>query len=139
MEAGFAGEARGCRLFPLDAPELETRIMGEPGAGWSPEKAYDRQWALVVLGRVLDQLEAEMAVSGRQKLFAVLKPCLVGEDDEGSYAEMATRLEMTPGNVKVTVHRLRQQFRDLLKQEIARTVNEPALVEEEIRHLIPVP
>lgn len=126
----------GCHHISMDGSELETRFMAEPSNDRSPDKAFERQWALVLLGRVLDQLQAEFASTGRGQVFEELKPYLTGEDVEGSYAEVGRRLGMTEGNIKVTVHRLRQRYRELLKKEIFRTVDDPDIVDEEIRHLI---
>lgn len=126
----------GCQFISRDGSEMETRFMAEPSNGRSPDKAFERQWALVLLGRVLDQLQAEFASAGRGQVFEELKPYLTGEDIEGSYAEVGRRLGMTEGNIKVTVHRLRQRYRELLKKEILRTVDDLAIVDEEIRHLI---
>ena len=115
---------------------METRFAIEPAHDRSPDRAFERQWALVVLGRVLDQLETEFVNRGQETLFTALKPYLTGDDTDSSYAELSRRLDLTVGNLKVTVHRLRQRYRELLKQEIFRTVDDPNLVEEEIRHLI---
>ena len=126
----------GCQFISRDGAELESRFLAEPADDRSPDKAFERQWALVLLGRVLDQLQAEFVASDRSQVFDELKPFLTGEDDETSYTDVGRRLSMTEGNVKVTVHRLRHRYRELLKQEIFKTVNDPANVDEEIRHLI---
>lgn len=126
----------GAQMISRDGAEMETRFAIEPAHDRSPDRAFERQWALVVLGRVLDQLETEFVNRGQETLFTALKPYLTGDDTDSSYAELSRRLDLTVGNLKVTVHRLRQRYRELLKQEIFRTVDDPNLVEEEIRHLI---
>ena len=126
----------GCQFISMDGLEMETHFLAEPADHRTPEKAFDRRWAMLLLGRVLNQLQAEFAAGERDQLFEELKSCLTGEDNDDSYAEIGRRLEMTEGSVKVTVHRLRQRYRELLKQEIAMTVDGPEAVEEEIRHLI---
>jgi RNA polymerase sigma factor (sigma-70 family) len=126
----------GQQVISLDAEATETRFLAEPADGRTPDKAFDRRWAMVVLDRVLNQLQAEFAAGERGRLFEALKSCLTGDDNESSYAEIGRRLEMTEGNIKVTVHRLRQRYRELLKQEISMTVDGPEAVDEEIRHLI---
>lgn len=126
----------GRPIISLDAEETETRFRAEPVDGRSPDKAFERQWALVVLDRVLGQLQNEFVASGRSQVFEELKSSLTGEGNDRSYAEIGRRLGMTEGNLKVTVHRLRGRYRELLREEIARTVAEPGAVDEEIRHLI---
>jgi RNA polymerase sigma factor (sigma-70 family) len=128
----------GCQFISRDGAELESRFLAEPADTRSADKAFERQWALVLLGRVLDQLQAEFVTNGRSMMFEVLKPFLTGEEVEFSYAEAGGRLNMTEGNVKVTVHRLRQRYREFLKKEISKTVNDPASVDEEIGHLIAI-
>jgi RNA polymerase sigma-70 factor (ECF subfamily) len=90
---------------------------------------------MVLLDRVLDQLQSEFATAERVTVFEAFKPFLTCEDNESSYAEIGGRLEMTEGNVKVTVHRLRRRYRELLREEIARTVDGPEAVDDEIRQL----
>jgi len=125
----------GRQIISLDAELTETRFRAEPADERSPEKAFDRQWAMAVLDRVLDQLQAESVSTGRGPVFEELKSCLTGGENESSYAEIGGRLGMTEGNLKVTVHRLRRRYRELLRKEISMTVNDPDLVDEEIREL----
>jgi RNA polymerase sigma factor (sigma-70 family) len=124
----------GRQIISLDAEETETRFLAEPAD--APDKAFERHWALVVLDRVLSQMQAEFAAAGRGHVFEELKSYLTGEDNESSSTEIGRRLGMTEGNLRVTIHRLRGQYRDLLREEVARTVETPEAIEEEIRHLI---
>jgi len=126
----------GQRMLSLDAEETETRFRAEPADHQTPEKAYERRWALLVLDRVLDQLQTECHAKERGAEFEELKPFLTGEDSEDSYAQIAARLGITEGNLKVMVHRLRHRYREILRQEVARTVEGPEAVDAEIRHLI---
>jgi RNA polymerase sigma factor (sigma-70 family) len=126
----------GHPLISLDAEGTETRFLAEPADDRTPEKAFERRWALLVLGRVLDQLEAEFVAAGRVQLFDELKSFLSGEEVESSYAEIGRRLGMSEGNMKVTVHRLRHRYRELLRKEISLTVEDPESIDEEIRDLI---
>lgn len=126
----------GRRILSLNAEETETRFLAEPADARTPEKAFERQWALVVLDRVLSQMQTGFAAAGRGRMFEELKAYLTGEDPESSGTEIARRLGMTEGNVRVTIHRLRGQYRDLLREEVARTVETPEAIEDEIRHLI---
>jgi RNA polymerase sigma-70 factor (ECF subfamily) len=125
----------GRQPISLDAEETETRFLAEPADERSPDKAFDRRWAMVLLGTVLNHLEAEFAAAERGQVFEELKSCLTGEDNESSYAEIGRRLGTTEGNLKVTVHRLRRRYRELLREEIGRTVDGPEAIDQEMRDL----
>jgi len=125
----------GRQTVSLDAEEPESRFRAEPVDNRSPDKAFERRWALVLLERVLDQLQGEFAAVERTQLFEELKSSLTGDGGECSYAEIGLRLGMSEGNLKVTVHRLRRRYRELLREEIARTVEDPVAVDEEMRDL----
>jgi DNA-directed RNA polymerase specialized sigma24 family protein len=100
----------------------------------SPEKAFERQWALTLLQQVLDRLSAEFSTPEKARVFEELKVFLTGEKG-GSYAEIGARLGITEVLVKVTVHRLRMRYRELLRLEIAHTVNSPEGIDGEIQNL----
>lgn len=123
----------GAVLFSFDALDAESRLLHEPATD-SPEKIYDRRWAMALLDRVMTRLRAEMAGAGKLAHFEALKFCLTGEKD--AYAGVGERLAMSEGAVKVAVHRMRQQYRALLRAEIAETVATPAEIEDELRHLL---
>ena len=108
----------------------------EPFHELTPERAFVRQWALTLLDRTMAQLEAEASSKSKSSLFDLVKPAILETDQHASYAEIAARLGTTETVVKVAVHRYRSRFRVLLRQEIARTVDDPADIEEEISTLI---
>lgn len=124
------------RSVPLESCDAEGRYRTEPADVVTPETLYERRWALLLLERVLASLRAEWAVAGKAAEFEALKDSLLGETKEGGYAALAARLDLTPGAVKVAVHRLRRKFRAALRSRIAETVDDPADVEEELRYLI---
>ena len=124
----------GVDHLPLDFGDAAGRFAREPADADTPERDFDRRWALALLARTVDELRAEYAESGRAKLFDTLKGCLAGAA-EVSHAELAEQLGMTVGAVKVAVHRLRQRYRDRLRAVIAETVATPEGVDEEIRDL----
>jgi RNA polymerase sigma-70 factor (ECF subfamily) len=126
----------GQELISLDAAEAEQRLDLEPQEHRSPDHEFDRRWALATLDTVRRRLREEVAVSGRAELFDELRPHLFGDLAAAPYAQMATRLNLTVVAVKVTVHRLRQRYGELLRQEVAHTLADPSEVEQEIRHLI---
>jgi RNA polymerase sigma-70 factor (ECF subfamily) len=124
----------GRARLPLDFADADTRYSHEPADMQTPERAFDRQWALGLLDRALGELRSEYADSGRARLFDALKCCLAGGADV-AYADLAGRLGMTEGAVKVAVHRLRQRYRDRLRGLIADTVATAEEVDDEIRDL----
>ena len=124
----------GKEIISLDEQDTEMRYKAEQMEAMSPEKAFERQWALTLLQQVLDRLSAEFSTPEKARLFEELKVFLMGEKG-GSYAEIGARLGITEVLVKVTVHRLRMRYRELLRLEIAHTVNSPEEIDDEIRNL----
>jgi RNA polymerase sigma factor (sigma-70 family) len=122
----------GIAIVSLD-DEAERRFLAEPMAPESDDQLYDRTWALTVVDRALAQLETTWADLGKKSQFEVLKGALVG--DQSTYAEMGAALGQSEGAVRVTVHRLRHQYRDLLRAEIAQTVAAESDAEDELRQL----
>jgi RNA polymerase sigma factor (sigma-70 family) len=123
-------------VIRLDTLDAESRYRLEPWHDLTPEKLFERQWALTVLEQVLRRLEAEtLALDGKQAVFGRLKQFLTGGREVASYAQVAAELEMTEGAVKAAVHRLRRRYRQLLREEIAQTVAGPEEVDDEIRYL----
>jgi RNA polymerase sigma-70 factor (ECF subfamily) len=125
----------GKHMFSLDLASAEGRYGLEPASGLTPERAYERRWALTLLDRVMRRLQDESSALGKERLFDRLKVFLTGDSDTPPYREVADELGMTEGAVKVAVHRLRRRFRELVLEEIAQTVDGPAEVEDELRHL----
>src|SRR5438094_4181864 len=130
------GEGRS--LVPLD--ELLARERGdlELASALSADKVYERRWALTLLKQVLARLEEEYRVAGNDLLFESLNELLAGESGGPSQADIAKKLGMTEHAVKQAFYRLRQRYRELLREEIAHTVAVPADVEDELRHFISV-
>ena len=122
-------------FVPLDAMSTETRYRVEPADNLSPDKAFERQWALTMLDQVLARLRVEFADVGKAALFEALKPFLTGDGQADSQAEVGERCGMSEGALKVTVHRLRRRYRELLREEIAQTVASPEEIDGEMRHL----
>lgn len=122
----------GQPMVSLEA--LEAKYCQEPADTLTPERIFERQWALTLLDQVLARLHAEMATDSKAALFDALKGHLTGGQTTG-YAATAARLGMTEGAVKVAAHRLRQRYRELLREEIAQTVANPDEIDEEIRYL----
>jgi RNA polymerase sigma-70 factor (ECF subfamily) len=128
----------GVALLPLEFGTAETRYSHESADHDTPEQHFERRWALTLLETVAERLRREYDQEGRSELFAALHPCLVGDRTSQPYEELAKRLNMSEPAVKSAVHRLRQRYRQLLREEIAETVNGPGEVDTELRHLIGV-
>jgi RNA polymerase sigma-70 factor (ECF subfamily) len=107
-------------------------------AGPVPDAVFDRQWAVTLIERALDVLAAELAAVDKGDHFDTLKPWLLGEVESLSQADAARQLGMTEGAAKVAIHRLRKRFRELVKAEIAQTVDDAAQVQDELRYLLEV-
>lgn len=136
-----AREKRGGGVAPesLDAPEPGDASLSRqiPDAtAPAPDADFDRHWALTVMARGLDILQQEFQREEKADQFETLKPWLVGEAAGISQAEAARRLGLTEGAVKVAVHRLRKRFRESVRAEIAQTLRDRTLVDEELRHLV---
>jgi RNA polymerase sigma-70 factor (ECF subfamily) len=126
----------GQRPIPIDQLDAEGRYGREPAHEMTAERLFERRWAVVLLENVLARLEAEAARTGKHELFARLRPMLEGDDGAGSYQQIGTALGMGEGAVKTAAHRLRARYRELLREEVARTVADPADVDAELADLI---
>jgi len=125
------------RFIEWDALDPEGRYAGASKQWDSPEHLFDCEWALEIVSRALQALREEMTKAGRSDRFDSLKGSLTGED-ELPREEIAARLDMSAGAVKVAVHRLRQRYRQLLRAAIAETVNNEADLQDEMRYLVAV-
>lgn len=131
-----AGKRGGGRTaFPIDTSDAEGRYDRELVSELSPERIFDRSWALTLLGRVLDQLRREYDDAGRAATFEALYGHLT-EDSQGvAHATIAASLGISEGAARVAAHRLRRRYGVLLRLEIAATVDDPDEVDDEIRDL----
>jgi RNA polymerase sigma-70 factor (ECF subfamily) len=123
-------------IVPLEIETAEGWYTLEARDDLTPEKVFDRQWALVVLDRVMARVRDQQVAAGRSEQFDQLKVFLSGRGEGAAYVDVARVLGTTEGAVKVAVHRLRRQFRDALIAEIADTVTSPDEIDAEIRHLM---
>lgn len=125
----------GARFLPLEFDTAETHCAPPVAPGDTPDRAFDRQWALTLLDVVLGRLRKEYSDSGRDALFLALKDTLSGGRSESPYRELGARLAMSEGAVKLAAHRLRRRYREMLREAVAQTVCTPEEVEEELRQL----
>jgi len=124
----------GVDIVSIDEEVAEGRYACEPSTGLTPEKLFDRRWALQVLEQAMERLQAEYARSGMKELFGELQPYLTG-DGESSFAELGAKLNKSEGATRVLVHRFRERFRHLIRAVIADTVSDLEQVEIELKHL----
>jgi RNA polymerase sigma factor (sigma-70 family) len=127
----------GGAVLPLEFHSGEDRYQREPAHDETPERIFERRWALSVLDRVVEKLRNEFVQHGRPEHFARLKVFLLGQSD-APYAALAQEMNTSEGALKVAIHRLRKRYRELFRQEIADTVADPAEVEAELRFLATV-
>ena len=128
----------GQPLLSLEFETAEAKYQIEPLDALTPEALFERQWALGLIDRVHASLGDESAQAGKAELFERLRGVVVGERITGGYVQIARELGTTEGAIKVTVHRLRGRFRELLRAEIGATVSDDAEIDGELRHLIAV-
>jgi RNA polymerase sigma factor (sigma-70 family) len=136
-DRGRAQKRGGGRVIvPLDGLRAEARYALEPGHNLTPERLYERQWALAVLDSALGRLREEYVAAGKAVVFDGCREFLMGGETSQTYAQVGEKLGMKEGAVKVAFHRLRRRFRTQLRDEIAQTVATPEEIDEEIHYLL---
>jgi len=120
------------KILSLNLQNAEGQYVLEPADNLSPDMLFEKSWALTVLERTMDRLEADMASRNKQKLFEHLKVYLTTEKDDIPYQIMAPALDMTEGSIRVVVHRLRRQYKKFLRDEVAQTVGSEDQIDEEM-------
>lgn len=126
----------GREILSLDNERSEGRFANEPKTDDTPEKSFDRRWALALLDSALARFRQETMASGKARQFELLSPFLSREAAPGEYATIAEALAMSAGAVGVAVHRLRQRYGEVVREEVANTVAHMGEVDEELRHLL---
>ena len=124
-------------FVPLDAEDAEERYRMEPVELLTAEKMFDARWAMTLLAEALNRLRQEYATEGKTSTFEALKVFLdpINSIAPPSYEEVANRLQISTGAVKTLIHRLRKRYTALLREEVGRTVSDPAEIDEEIHAL----
>lgn len=125
----------GAEHLSLDWQTADTRFQIAGTVAPSPDQAFDREWALALLAKVIERLQAECEAEGRTKQFSELKIFLTAGKGALSHAEASKKLGLDEAAVRVAVHRLRKRYRALLRDEISQTLTEPVQVDEEMRAL----
>ena len=136
-ERARAEKRGGGRTFiPWDEQSPEERYRLEAASDLTPDKVYEQHWAMALFQRALGRLHNEFADANKREQFDQLKGFLSEKVGDGAYAQVASRLGMTTGAVAVAVHRLRERYGQLVREEIVHTVASPEDVEVEMRYLI---
>lgn len=123
------------RPLSLDADCGDGSIASEVAHDLTPDRMFERQWALVVLQRAFRALEIEQQAADKKAMFESLAPCLSRDSSSPSYDELAVRLQMTPAALRMCVSRLRQRLGELIREEIRKTVGSDADVDDELGKL----
>ena len=125
----------GLVIQSLDWKQGEDWYRREHADNLTPEKQFEREWAMTLLNRVLDRLKEEQHASGKSRLFDVLSQYLSISSQSIDHQSAANSLDMSVDAVRVATHRLRKRYRILLREEIAQTTASPEDIEDELRHL----
>jgi RNA polymerase sigma factor (sigma-70 family) len=128
----------GTALIQINAAEAEAALAMSAVDTLTPERLYERSWALALMEKVMERLRSEFAAAGRDALFAALHPFLSGAAGRPGYAKIGAALGLSESAVTVTVHRMRKRYGALLREEIAATVADETEVDDELRYLMQV-
>jgi RNA polymerase sigma-70 factor (ECF subfamily) len=131
-----ANRGAGAVLVSIDRLDAEDRYGREPSHERTAERLYEEQWALALLARVLQRLESECQQEGKHELFHWLKPALQRDGLAPNYLVIGGELCMTENAVRGAARRIRLRYRELLREEVARTTADPDDVDEEIGELM---
>lgn len=126
----------GRKPLPLDFDSGELRYSREPSHDWTAERIYERRWALTLLDQVLGRLRQEFDKADKQPVFEALKGFLAGDSAAKTYQQIGEALDLSEAAVKTAVYRLRKRYHELLRDEIAQTVDTPEEIDDELRHLL---
>lgn len=131
-------QKRGGGIAPLslDADSVESPALNvAEDVRLSPEAVFDRQWAVTVLDRAMQALDAECKTQGKPEVVHQMRPWLMGESGYGDQSAVAATLGLSLPAMKATIHRLRSRFRYHVKAEVAGTLGQDGSVEDEMRSL----
>ncbi len=133
-------QKRGGGQLPisLDFDAADSSLKIEPVSALTPEQYYDQQWAITLLGQIMDRLQSEFEQSGKRTQFETLKGFLIGDHAGTTYADAAASLDLSEEAARKAASRMRKRYRELLREEIAQTVSGPDEVDDEIRNLFVV-
>lgn len=128
----------GKQLVSIDQAEAEERYALEPKDDASPDRQFEKRWALTLLENIVDELRQEFAASGKEETFNALQPFLAWNSADESYADVSGRIGVSENAARVTVFRMRKRFGELMRLSIAETVSTEEEVDEEMKFLMGV-
>ncbi|MEI8383354.1 MAG: sigma-70 family RNA polymerase sigma factor [Planctomycetota bacterium] len=126
----------GGRILSLDFELADWQSRLEPSSELTPEKLFERRWVMTLINLVLETLKDELATAGKERHFEALKQSLTGEMSNAEFELAAEALQITPAAVRQAGYRLRNRYRELFRQEVARTIDDVTPVDEEIHRLL---
>jgi RNA polymerase sigma factor (sigma-70 family) len=126
----------GTTILSIEFEQGETQFELEPIDRMTPEKIYQRRWAMTLLNKSVVELEQSYIDEGKHELFQSLKPFLTGGESDAAQSQIAEKFEMSAGAVRVALHRMRKRCQQLLREEIAQTVDSPDDIDDELREMI---
>ncbi|MBE2285537.1 MAG: sigma-70 family RNA polymerase sigma factor [Prosthecobacter sp.] len=122
-------------LLPFSTQEGESWFREQPAYGSTPAEAFDQQWAVVLMDRALEALRDEYRATGRENVFTAVEPFLTADSGADGYEEVCGQISLTPQAFAVAVHRVRRRFRACVREQVERTVRDPAEAALEMKHL----
>ena len=130
-------EKRGSGRAPVSIEEelAEERYQNEPADNLTPEKVFDREWALALLQEVIDQLKTEYHQQGKADVFEALSDYLSVKPEKSTYPQIAESLGVSAGNVRVMVNRMRKRYKSILTETISQTVDSEEDIQKELQYL----
>ena len=131
---------RGGRQIPVSIDLLQAEAWYGPAAveETTPERLFERRWALSLIDHVMTRLRAEYSAAGKARQFDRLQGMVTGDTEDARYETLAAEMGVSAGAVRMSVHRLRRKYRQMLRAEIAETVSTPEEIDEKIRFLMSV-
>ena len=127
----------GVPTITLEAAHEENARI-DASSELTPERLYERRWATTLIGHAMQRLRSEYSAMDKTELFDALSPMLDLAGRKGDSALVAAQLGMSPGAVRVALHRLRRRFGALLRYEVAHTADGDDQIDAELSHLIQI-
>jgi len=128
----------GQKPISFDTHSAEERYRLEPVEQMTPERLFERSWAMTLLERAAGRLQEEFMSAGKADLYEQLTGFRLDAPEQPAYAQVARHLGLSESAVKSAIHRLRQRHHQLVREEIVQTLGDPAEVDEEIQYLLKV-
>ena len=129
----------GAVMLSFDALDAESRcLIPEPLDDLTPERAFERQWAITIMENVVHELSQRYAAKNQTPLFDAIKSCISPGATPGHQGVLAQQLGMSDQALRVAIHRLRQRYGEVLRQTVKSTLGSGENVDEEIGRMMTV-